>query len=259
MSTNYATQKGEISVWVTRIVAAVLFGVIGWSTVVAGHETGATTGTHEPSIPFMAVIGVSVGVSLLIGAVAVVRWQQYSGRQSHPRSHWAVPVLLLVLGVVALLAAVTQHWPLAVGGGLVGGMVAWVGRDHAMSPNDGCADAALGAVVAHRTVEGAVVASIYAASAALGIVGLAVLTLHAGAETAAVGGLYAPLGRRWAAATVVAVQLAFVGGALAGGLLAGLLATVSVPLLAAVGGVLLVAGGTEFRTVGTHQQKHPSL
>lgn len=165
-------------------------------------------------------------------------------------------MLLLALGVVALLAAAIQHWPLAVGGGVAGGAVAWLGREQSLSPHDGCADAALGAIVAHRTVEGAVVASIYAASAALGIVGLAVLTVHAGAETAAVGGLYAPLGRWWAVATVVAVQLAFVGGALAGGFLAGIVSAGTVPLLAAVGGVLFVAGATEFRAVVSHRRTH---
>ncbi len=232
-----------------------LFVVMRWSTVVAGHETHANPATHESAIPFAVVIGVSVGASLLIGAMAVMRWQQYNDRHS-PRSNWGLPVLLLAVGVVALLAAATQHWPLAVGGGIVGGTVAWLGRDQ--TPHGGCADAALGAIVAHRTVEGAVVASIYAASAALGLVGLALLTVHAGAETAAVGGLYAPLGRWWAVATVVAVQLAFVGGALAGAFLVDILSPVTVPLLAAVGGVLFVASVTEYQSVVAHRrtQRH---
>ena len=258
MNTNRGTQKGDISVMIARITAAVVGSILLWSTAVAGHETGATTGPHESTVPFVAVIGVSVGAGLLIGTLAVVRWQQDSNRY-HRRLRWELPVVLLAVGFVALLAAATQNWHFAVGGGIVGGTVAWLGRGHSVSPHGGCADAALGAIVAHRTVEGAVVASIYAASAALGVVGVALLTVHAIAETAVVGGLYASVGRWWGAGTILAVQLAFIGGALAGGFLVGIFSIVTVPLLAAVGGVLVVTGATEFQTLVTHQQKQPHV
>lgn len=60
----------------------------------------------------------------------------------------------------------------------------------------GCADTALGAILVHRTVEVILVASIYAASVAFGLVGLTVLTTHAIAETIAIGGLYSPSAER---------------------------------------------------------------
>lgn len=73
-------------------------------------------------------------------------------------------------------------------GVLLGGTIAWLGRSRGVSPHDGCADAAFGAIVLLRTVEGILVAGVYAGSAALGLLGLALLAVHAIGETVAIGG-----------------------------------------------------------------------
>lgn len=235
-----------------RVTAAVLLTLLvalfAWPVVGSAHDAAGDAGTHALPVPFVAAIGFSALISVAIGLYAVARWQP---NRTVERGHdlltpTGVPIVVMVLGLVALASSVVQLWALAVVGGTVGGVIAWSSRAHGVSPHDGCADAALGAILVHRATEGAIIASVYAASAALGLVGLAVLTGHAIAETVAVGGLYAPISRGWGTASVIVTQLSFLAGALFGNfLVTGLSTAIVVILLASVGGILFVTGVTE--------------
>jgi zinc transporter ZupT len=103
-------------------------------------------------------------------------------------------------------------------------------------------------VTLHRGLEGVVLATVYAADAALGLAGALVVAGHAAAETAAVGSLYATTGRRYALAAVLVVQMGFLVGVGAGwGVAVGVPPTAEAGLLALVGGVLLAVGSREAR------------
>ncbi|SDC93368.1 hypothetical protein [Natrinema hispanicum] len=247
---------------VSRATASALVALAIWPAVVSAHGTGSETaaaGAHEPAIPFVVAIGFSalLGVAVGLGTVSHYRSKSASAVANihGTTTRREVTVLVIVLGLAALVSGLTQQWLLAIGGGLLGGAVAWVGREHGVSPHAGCADAALGAVLTHRVVEGILVAGIYATSASFGLVALTVLTVHALAETVAVGGLYAPVSRSWGIASVLAVQLGFLAGAVGGTIL---VATITPPvtslLLAGVGGALLVTGTTEFRVAAMARQ-----
>jgi hypothetical protein len=238
-------------------IALVVLSVL--PVVASAHDVSANTENSELLVPFGVAIGLSVLLCLAIGLVTVAYCQPNRAVEHRhvlsPRID--VIVLLIVLGLVALLSAVTQQWALTVVGGLLGGVVAWFGRARGVSPHTGCADTAFGAILAHRTVEGILVASIYAASAALGFVGLTVLTIHAIAETIAIGGLYAPIGRGWGIASVIALQLSFIAGILSGDYFMEILSTsITTILLAGVGGALFIAGATEFHMVASRRQEH---
>jgi len=238
---------------VSRAAATALVALASWPAAVSAHGTGAetaATGAHGPAIPFVVAIGFSalLGVAVGLGSVSHYRANPAVADAHSATTRREVTVLVIVLGLVALLSGVTQQWLLAIGGGLLGGGLAWVGRTHGVSPHAGCADAAFGAILTHRVVEGILVAGIYTANASFGLLALVFLTVHAIAETVAVGGLYAPVSRRWGVASVVAVQFGFVAGAVGGiVLVAGLTPPVTTLLLAGVGGALLVTGTTEFR------------
>jgi hypothetical protein len=202
---------------------------------VAAHgTTGRVVG-----VDFLAVVAASVVASLLGGGLvfAVV------GRR--PRSREAVPVLLLALGGLSVLLAVDEMPSGAAVGLVVGTGTVTLVRGHALSDCGACADAALGAVTLHRGFEGVVLATVYAADAALGLAGAAVLAIHATAETAAVGSLYAP-SRRHAFGAVCLLQVGFVVGVAAGvGVVDAVPPSVEAGLLALVGGVLLAVGTRE--------------
>lgn len=242
--------------WLTRAavpVAVVVLYVSSWSAVVSAHGTDGAAGSVDPAVPFpfFVAIGLSAVLGVAFGLATVARYRPSLAleRDHHSSTRVWVTVLLIALGVVALLSAVSQQWILTLGGGVLGGVAAWFGRTHGLSPHGGCADAALGAVLTHRAVEGVLVAGVYAASITLGLLGLGLLTAHAIAETVAIGGLYAPVSRGWAIASVVGLQFAFVAGALLGEHVVDAISAATVTtLLAIVGGVLLVAGVTEFRS-----------
>ncbi|PCR91114.1 hypothetical protein [Natrinema ejinorense] len=243
----------------TALVAIPVWIVAGWPVPVSAHDVGTHAGSQEPAVPFVVAIGLSVVLSVAFGLGIVSYYRSALGSAGHNGvgTRREVAVLVVVLGLVALLAALTQASLLTIGAGILGGVIAWVGRTRGLSPHAGCADAALGAILAHRVVEGILIAGIYATTTSFGVLALALLTGHAIAETAAVGGLYAPVGRGWGIASVVAVQLGFVAGAVGGGVLAGGLSPpVVTALLASVGGLLFVAGATEFRVVTVRNRDH---
>ncbi len=261
-ATAFDRRDPHVSVRIPRTaiaVAIVALCIALRPTIVGAHEVGAKGWSFDPAVGFLAAIGFSATLCGAFGLATVVRFGRTHdvGRDHHPSTGAWVTVLVAVLGALALLSAVGQRgYLLTIGAGLTGGAIAWIVRTRGVSPHEGCADAALGAILTHRAIEGAVVASIYAASAALGALGLGLLTLHAIAETVAVGGLYAPVSKSWAIGSVVALQLAFVAGALLGEHVADLLSSAIVTaLLAGVGGALLVAGTIEFR--GAVRNPHP--
>jgi hypothetical protein len=217
---------------------AATFGVALLSTPTAAHgEPAATTG-----LSFPLVVGGVVLVSLLGGGFVLVAY----GRLPWPVGRAALPVLVVALGAAALALAVTRAAAVALLGLAVGVGVVSLARGAGLTECGACADAALGAVTLHRGLEGVVLATIYAADAALGLVGAVVVAGHAAAETATVGSLYATAGRRHALAAVLVVQAGFIVGVAAGqGVGDAVSPTVSAGLLALVGGVLLAVGTRE--------------
>jgi zinc transporter ZupT len=223
-----------------RAVAAAALGVALLPTPASAHGVSAAA----TGLAFPVVVAGVVLVSLLGGGVVLSAY----GRLSWSPGRAALPVLVVALGVAALALAVTQAAAATLVGLAAGVSVVYVARDAAVTDCGTCADAALGAVTLHRGLEGVVLATIYAADAALGLVGALVVAGHAAAETAAVGSLYAPAGRRDALAAVLVVQTGFVGGVAAGwGIVGGVSPTAEAGLLALVGGVLLAVGTRETR------------
>lgn len=242
----------------TTIAIVLLVALSIWPVVASAHDAGASAQSHETTVPFLVAIAMSTVLSVAIGLITVRRYRSALatdlGHGSVTRVGMAT--LLFVLGLLALLSAAGQQVPIAIGGVVLGGTVAWLGRHHGVSPHDGCADAAFGAIVLHRTVEGILIAGVYAASAALGLVGLGLLTAHAIGETVAIGGLYAPVGWTWGVTSVVAIHLAFLVGTLVGYSVTGVLSPAIVTaLLATVGGVLLATGAIELRISTTWNRR----
>jgi len=221
-----------------RAVAATV-GTALLATPVAAH--GATARTV--GVAFPAVVAASVAASLLGGGIVLAAL----GRL--PRSRGLVPILLLTLGVLSVVLAVAETpagAALGLGTGL--GVVA-LARDHAVTDCGACADAALGAATLHRGFEGVVLATVYAADAALGLLGAGILAVHAAAETAAIGSLYAA-SRRHALGAVCLLQVGFVAGVAVGWRVVDTVPpSVEAGLLALVGSALLAVGTRE----GYHQ------
>lgn len=204
------------------------------SAPAAAHGTDAVA----VGLAFPAVVVASVGASLLGGGVV------HAATTTLPVER-AVPPLLTALGTLSVGVALDGA---AVGAGLgvTAGVAAVVlGRGRGLVGCGDCADAALGAVTLHRGLEGVALSTLYAADAALGTAGAAVLSVHAAVETAAVGSLHATTGRGVVPA-VALLQVGFVVGVGAGWSVVGAIpAVVESGLLALVGGVLVAVGAGE--------------
>ena len=224
---------------IARRVAVAALGVALLSTPASAHGmTAAATGLSFPLVVAGVVLVSLLGGGFVLGAYGRVQWSP--GRA-------ALPALVFALGAAALALAVTQATASALVGLAAGVGVVSVARD-GITDCGTCADAALGAVTLHRGLEGVVLATVYAADAALGLAGALVVAGHAAAETAAVGSLYATAGRRYALAAVLVVQAGFVVGVGAGWqVVAGVPPAAEAGLLALVGGVLLAVGTRETR------------
>ncbi|MFC7256335.1 hypothetical protein [Haloplanus litoreus] len=209
------------------------------STVLAAPVTAHGTAERTVGLAFPAVVAASVGASLLGGGLV------FAAVDRLPRSRGAVPLLFLALGGLSLALALDGA-PVGAGLGVAAGVGAVsIARGHAVTDCGACADAALGAVTLHRGLEGVVLATVYAADAALGLLGAAVLAVHAAVETAAVGSLYAGT-RRYALVAVCLLQVGFVVGVAAGwGVVDAVSPAAEAGLLALVGGVLLAVGTRE--------------
>jgi hypothetical protein len=227
--------------------------------VVSAHET--PSGSADRGVAFALLVGFVVVTGLLVGGAIAERAPRWSAHDSR-----ATALLLVVLGGWSLAHAAVDEPALAVAGALVGaGATAATRGVRGTSAGgrgghtdlDGCAEATFGAVSVHRALEGGLLASIYAASAALGLIAAAVFAAHAAAETGAVAALYATGGRRSALAAAAGVQLAFVGGAVAGAAVATAVPPgVRSGVVAAVGGVLVTTG--ILRAGRTRVRRRPS-
>jgi hypothetical protein len=225
---------------IARRAAAAALVVALVSTPVSAH-VGAAAAT---GLSFPLVVAGVVLVSLLGGGFVLGAY----GRLPSSPGRAALPALVFALGAAALALAVTRAAAATLVGLAAGVGIVYAVRDAAITDCGACADAALGAVTLHRGLEGVVLATVYAADAALGLAGALVVAGHAAAETAAVGSLYAPAGRRYALAAVLVVQTGFVVGVAAGWRVAiGVPPTAEAGLLALVGGVLLAVGSREAR------------
>ena len=215
--------------------AAALLGTALLATPAAAH--GPAVRTAGVALP--AVVAGSVVVSLLGGGLVLVAVDRL------PRSRLGIPLLLLALGGLSLSVAAADAPVGATLGGVAGAAVAALARGHPLTDCGACADATLGAVTLHRGLEGVVLATVYAADAALGLFGAGVLAVHAAAETAAVGSLYAAT-KRHAVAAVCLAQAGFVGGVAAGrGVVGTVPPAAEASVLALAGGVLLTVGARE--------------
>ncbi|MFB6102649.1 MAG: hypothetical protein ABEJ73_08800 [Haloplanus sp.] len=220
-------------------VAVVGSALLATPAAAHGVRTAAT------GLPLPVVIAGVVGTSLLGGGFVLAAYDCLQ----RPAGHRAVvPVLVFALSSAALGLAVTRAAATTLVGTVVGVGIVYLGRDATVTACGACADATLGAVTLHRGLEGAVLATVYAADAALGLAGALLVAGHAVAETAAVGSLYAATGRRYALGAVLIVQAGFVLGVVAGWRVVDAVpATVQAGLLALVGGVLLAVGAREAR------------
>ncbi|WP_251343969.1 hypothetical protein [Haloplanus halophilus] len=219
----------------TRVLTTAALGTALLAAPAAAHGTGG----RAVGLDFPVVVAASVGASLLGGGLVLAAVDRL------PHSRGGIPLLLLALGGLSVLLAAGEAPTGAVPGVVAGVGAVALARGNALTDCGACADAALGAVTLHRGFEGVVLATVYAADAALGLLGAAVLAVHAAAETAAVGSLYAAT-RRHALGAVLAIQAGFVLGVVAGwGVVDAVPTVVEAGVLALVGGVLLAVGARE--------------
>lgn len=226
-------------------------GVLVWSGTAGAHGGGAHGG---PPIALTVVLWVPV-VAGLVGGVLAVRYHARATSVAARRrtARW-LGLLLVALGGTAVIAALAEQLLLGAAGACAGLATArwFAGRHDAVRPASGHhADLAFGVVCVHRFLEGVALGTLYAASAAVGAVGAAVVAGHAALETAAVAGLYAHDRLRGIAAAVL-VQVGYPLGAIAGiGVGAAIPAPVRVAAIGLVGGVLIVAGVGELTPLPT--------
>lgn len=237
--------------------------VVASSMTARAHGVGhAVHGPGDDTATFLIVLGLPVVAGLLGGLVAV----QYCGRRRPVRpdslSGGVVGLLITGLGVASLLAVGGQLW-LSVAGAIVGAATARSFENGETGSRPGCgthAGLTLGTISVHRLFEGVIIGTLYAADAAVGLVGAVVLAGHASLETAAVGGLYAGMQPRISVVgTVGLVQACYLVGTVA-----GLGVAVAVPpsartfALAVMAGVLLVVGAGETQRSITAGRPAPS-
>jgi hypothetical protein len=222
----------------TRVVVGVL-ATRCFSAPAAAHGASSTGGDVLVTLP--AVVAGSVGVSVAGGGLAVRVFGDH-------RFRTVVSLLFLLLGGLAVgLALDGNVIGVGLGGLAAAGWLALAAR-RSRTGHGSHDDVALGAVTLHRGLEGVVLATVYAADAALGLLGAGVLTAHAAAETAAVGSLYGT-DRYVAFGAVAFVQLGFVLG-----VGAGWFAIDAVPPIAR-SGVLALVGICLF-VVGARETSH---
>lgn len=214
--------------------------VLGWLATVPGpvtaHDPGATGSVHGLGFGVVVTLTVTLG---LVGGAVVLRRRRFRP-VDHTSVRW-VGLLLVVLGCWAAVVAVRRGTTVTAVVVAVGAVATWSLRDRAVVGHRGCDQAALGAVVLHRFVEGSLLAALYSADAAVGIGAGLVLAVHAAAETGAVAGLWSAGRWRWVIVTLV--QVSFVAGTLAGvGGVRYVTTLGTVTVLALLGGALIAAG-----------------
>jgi len=177
--------------------------------------------------------------------MAVRRIRGAHASPTRHRTGVALGVALVVLGATFAVTAVARSRSLGVAGGAVGVLAGlWATGGYGTDHRRCHADLTLGAVSAHRLLEGLAIGALYASGTAVGLFGAAVVAGHTAVETAAVGGVYAAGPHRSrAVAAILLVQAGYAGGAIAGlGVSDVLPASTMAFALAVAGGALLVAG-----------------
>lgn len=236
------------------IAVAGLLAVSGSASAHGAFDVGG------PTASFTVVLGVPI-VAGLVGGLLAVRGRRGAHDAGRTRRTGGLAVLLIGLGLVFALSAAGDGLLLTVAGVAVGVTVAvWLMRSSHHPGEARHAHLTFGAVCVHRILEGLVLGALYSTGAVIGLLGAAVLAGHTTLETAAVGGLYAARRTR-AAGAVVLVQVGFAGGAVAGLLLTWTLPTpVRVLGLALAGGLLLGSGGvTLTRAFGVARDRRRGL
>jgi hypothetical protein len=225
-----------------RLTTAVPVALIVVPATVRAHGTAADGGV---GVPFWVVVAAAVGVGVLAGG-AVLLTGVSLGPRVLARFDRLVGVLLVVLGLALAVTAVGESPTLAIAGVAGGGVVAWsvsarTGRSHH-------ANLTFVALGTHRVIEGAVLAVLYLAGAAVGTLAALLVAGHVAIEAAAVAGLYvttdtAP-GRVLLA--IALLQIGFGIGIIGGAVLTTAVpAAVRVVVMAVSAGVLLVVGNVE--------------
>lgn len=238
---------------VTRSIGGHWIGRLGVGScgLLASSGTASAhggVGHGGPPVAIPAVLWVPIVTGLLGGVVAVRYRARSTTVTERRRTSRVLALLLIVLAGIFAATALTSGPLLGAVGGCIGALATlWiVERDRGKPRGRGHhADLTLGGVCAHRFLEGVALGALYVASAAIGVIGVAVIAGHAALETAAIGGLYAP-SRLRAFAAIALVQIGYPVGALAGiGVGASIPASVQVAMIGLVAGVLLVAGVVE--------------
>lgn len=220
-------------------------GLVGLSGTAAAH--GPQGHGVEP-VAFAVVLGLPIVAGLGGGALAIRGLRNTRTAPSRHRLGVVLGVSLAVLGVTFAVSAVTTSHQIGLAGGAVGAVTAlWVSRGDE-PPNRGChADLTLGAVSAHRLLEGLALGALYSAGAAVGLVGAVLLAGHTTLETATVGGMYASRGvQTRAVGAILLVQASYAVGAIVGlGVAGALPASARASAIAIAGGALLIVGAGE--------------
>lgn len=225
-------------------------GLVVFSLTASAHEFGHGTGNGDATAAFAVVLALPI-LAGLAGGIVAVRYRRLRGAEETERpSSLVIGILLVGLGVVSLLTAVTGHLWLSVIGGTIGAAVALRIVGSEAVPEAGCgthAELTVGAISTHRALEGVILGALYSTGAAVGLFAAVVLAGHAALETAAVSGLYATVPRRTrAVGAILLVQVGYVAGGIAGlGVAETVPASVRALVLAIVGGSLLVIGTNE--------------
>ena len=229
--------RASLTVGLIVVVLAIGMG----SSVARAH--GRTAGGGPPLDLGLIVLAV-VTTGMVGGVIAAGGFVAPGRLDLHRRISRSIGPLLVILGSLAAVSAMTQR-PVLAGGGIVIG-VAGAGLLVERSDCQRCSDATVGAVLVHRLIEGVTLAAAYAVGSAIGLVGALVLVAHATAECVAVGGSYRSASRIRAVGAVVIVQAVFVGGAAIGSVATGgFPIPVRILTLGLVGGVLFVIGADD--------------
>lgn len=225
-------------------IAAALTLVAVGSTTVQAHEVAADQPSNGDPLSLAAVVVAVVSVGILGGLAVILTGTSLRARH-HTLFDRCLGGLLVILGVTLGLSAVAEYPTVAVAGLVGGGFLTRSLTTHAEHNHH--AELALGTLVTHRTIEGVALVALYQSGSTIGLAGALVVAGHATLETAVVGGLYSERGRPIAALTIGVLQAGFVGGAVAGALLAIVLPLhLSVAVVAIGAGALLVVGNITF-------------
>lgn len=222
---------------------------VGTTGLIPASEPAVAHGAFEfggSPVAFSIVIGFPIVVGLGCGVLAAWHWR---GERIVSADHVAgdtLGVLLVLLGVVFAVTAVTDRLAIGIAGCVLGGVVSqWAIRSDGPVKAGRHIDLAVGAISIHRLLEGLAVGALYTSGTAIGLVGAAVVAGHTTLETAAVGGLY---GRyRLNAVGAVAIVLAGygIGGLIGFGVADTLPASLQTITVALTAGVLIGIGVDE--------------